>query len=140
MAKNYDPKSVVLTLGTHIVSGYADGTFITAARNNQMFTLQSGASGETSRSKSSDFSGTLELVLMQTSISNDFLQSKASLDELNNAGKFTVGLLDENGTTIISAVEAWVQQQPSVEFGKELSERTWTLETGELIMKVGGTA
>ena len=126
-------------LGGHTVAGYADGTFITVARNNQMFTLQSGASGETSRSKSNDFSGTIELQIMQTSLTNEWLQTKATLDEVSNGGKFAVGLIDGNGTTVVTAVEAWVQQQPSTEFGKELSERTWIIETGELIMKLGGT-
>ena len=139
MAKDYDPKKVVLTIGGHPVEGYADGTFITVSRNNQMWTLQSGASGETARSKSNDRSGTVEIVLMQTSVSNDVLSTKVKDDELNNSGKFVLGIDDEHGKTVIAGLESWVQQQPSTEFAKELSERTWIIETGDLEMFIGGT-
>ncbi|TDI74601.1 MAG: DUF3277 family protein [Betaproteobacteria bacterium] len=141
MAKDYDPKKVTLNLGGHIAQGFAEGTFITVARNNDMWTLQSGASGETARSKSNDRSGTIEVTLMQTSITNDYLASKAALDESDlNGGKFAAGLMDANGTTLVGAVELWVKQQPSMELAKELSDRTWMLETGDLEMFVGGTA
>ena len=139
MAKDYDPKKVVLTIGGHPVEGYADGTFITVSRNNQMWTLQSGASGETARSKSNDRSGTVEIVLMQTSVSNDVLSTKVKDDDLNNSGKFVLGIDDEHGKTVIAGLESWVQQQPSTEFAKELSERTWIIETGDLEMFIGGT-
>ena len=139
MAKDYDPKKVVLTIGGHPIEGYADGTFITVSRNNQMWTLHSGASGETARSKSNDLSGTVEIVLMQTSVSNDVLSAKVKADELTNGGKFILGIDDEHGKTVIGALEAWVQQQPSSEFAKELSDRTWIIETGNLQMFIGGT-
>ena len=140
MAKDYDPKKVTLTLGAHTAQGFADGTFITVARNNQMWTVHSGASGETARSKSNDRSGTIELVVMQTSLTNDFLSAQVALDESSlNSGKFVLGLLDSNGITVCGAVEAWVQQQPSAEYSKEISDRTWIIETGDLEMFVGGT-
>ncbi len=139
MAKDYDPKKVTCTYAGHTFEGYADGTFITVSRNNQMWTAQVGASGEGARSKSNDRSGTVELSLMMTSKSNDFLSARAALDELNGSGKGVLGILDENGTTIVGATEAWVQQIPSMEYGKELSERTWVLETTDLEIFIGGT-
>jgi hypothetical protein len=139
MTKDYDPLKVVLTIGGVAIEGYADGTFITVARNNQMWTLQSGASGETARSKSNDRSGTVEIVLMQTSMSNDLLSGKVKADELTNGGKFLLGIDDEHGKTLVAGLESWVQQQPSTEFAKELSERTWIIETGDLEMFIGGT-
>lgn len=138
--KDYDPKKVTLSLGGHIAEGFADGTFITVSRNNPTWTHKSGASGESARGKSNDFSGTIELSLMQTSKTNDFLSAKMVLDESNlNAGKFPVGIIDANGTTVITGVEAWVTQPPSTEWGKEIGDRVWTIEVGELLMFVGGT-
>jgi len=137
--KDYDPKQVVLSLGGVAVEGYADGTFITAQRNNQTFNLVSGASGETVRAKSNDKTGTLEITLLQSSATNDWLSGKMLADEgPTNAGKFSVAMIDKNGTTVVSAVEGWVQQPPAVEYGKELGERTWTIECGELLFLVGG--
>ena len=137
--KDYDPKKVTLNLGGHIAQGFADGTFITVARNNQTFNTVSGASGEVVRAKSNDLTGTFEITLMQSSLTNDWLSGKMLLDEApDSAGKFSVGIIDGNGTTILTATEAWVQQPPSTEYGKELGERAWTLEAGEIIFFVGG--
>ena len=136
---SYDPANVVVNIGGHIAGGFADGTFVNVSRNNQTWTLTSGADGSTARSKSNDMSGTLEITLMQTSATNNFLSAKHAADELDGSGKFAIHLLDANGTTLLHALEAWVQQAPSVEYGKELSDRTWTIETGSLIYdSVGG--
>lgn len=138
--KDYDPRKVTITVGGSIIEGFADGTFVTVSRNNQTWTTASGASGEHARSKSNDRSGTVELTLMQTSASNDVLSAFMQLDESNlNAGKFPFSLTDANGNTLIAAVEMWVQQPPSVEYGKELGDRVWTLEAGDIKMFVGGT-
>lgn len=137
--KDYDPKKVSINLGGHIAQGFADGTFVSVSRNNQSFTLVSGASGETARSKSNDKSGTIELTLMMTSATNDYLSGKLLADEGPlNAGKFAFGIIDANGSTIVGATEAWVQQPPTVEYGKELGERVWTLEAGDLFITAGG--
>jgi len=137
--KDYDPKKVTINLGGHIAQGFADGSFVSISRNNQSFNLVSGAGGEVARAKSQDKSGTIELTLMQTSETNDFLSGKMIADEgPTSAGKFAFGLIDANGTTVVAATEVWVQQPPTVEYGKELGDRVWTLEAGELLFNVGG--
>lgn len=149
--KDYDPLNVVITLDSHIVSGFADGTYITVTRNNQTWNTVAGASGEHARAKSNDRTGTVEITLMQTSITNDWLSNKLYADEMKgNTGKFKLSIIDGNGPlddtnvlgqTTINALEAWVQQAPSVEFGKELSDRVWTIEAGDLeFIRVGGTS
>ena len=137
--KDYDPNGVVISLGppigegaTLVIEGFADGTFITVNRNNPNWSLMSGASGETARAKSNDRTGTVELTLMQSSASNNILSAFLSADELSNSGKFSFYMEDASSKTVISASEMWVQQAPTVEFGKELGDRVWTLETGQL--------
>jgi len=137
--KDYDPKKVVVTIGPYTAEGFADGSFITATRNNQTWNTVSGASGEHARSKSNDKSGTFELTLLQTSATNDILNQYMLLDENSNAGKFNFGITDENGITVVASTQAWVQQPPSVEFGKELGDRAWTIESGSILFTVGGT-
>ena len=137
--KDYDPTKVtVLIGGLYTVAGFADGTFVTASRTNQTWNLISGASGEHSRSKNQDKSGTFELTLMQTSATNNILSQYMLLDENSGQGKFPIAILDDVGTTIVEATQAWVQQPPSVEYGKELGDRTWTLEAGSIEFYVGG--
>jgi hypothetical protein len=138
--KDYDPNKVTITVGGNIIEGFADSTFVTVSRNNQTWAVASGASGEHARAKSNDKTGNVELTLMQTSASNDILSAYMLLDESSaNSGKFPFAISDANGNTLIAAVEMWVQQPPSVEYGKELGDRVWTLEAGDLEMFVGGT-
>jgi len=139
--KDYDPLKVAIHIAGQPVEGFADGTFITVTRNAQTWTNQTGAGGESARSKSNDKSGTVEITLMQTSATNDLLSGLFLADEnVSGSGKFGFTLSDENGTTNITSTDMWVQQPPSVEFGKELSDRVWTLETGNLIYAaVGGS-
>ena len=138
--KDYDPKKVTLTLEAHVAEGFGDGTFVTVSRSEQSWSVASGASGEHARSKSNNRTGTWEITLMQTSKTNDFLTAKMLADEgPGNAGKFTVNLLDANGATVVGSLEAWVQKPPSVEYGKDLGDRVWTLESGDIEFFVGGT-
>jgi hypothetical protein len=135
MAKNtkdYDPNQVAFHIGPHLAEGFADGTFITATRNNQSWNTVSGASGEHARARSNDKTGTFELVLMQSSATNEVLSQYLVLDELNGTGKFPCAIDDVIGGTKIGTLQGWVQQPPSVEYGKELGDRTWTIECGDM--------
>ena len=138
--KDYDPRQVSIYLGGHTASGFADGTFVSISRNNPMFAVVSGASGEEVRSKSNDTTGTIELTVMQTSETNDYLTAKMLSDEGPlAAGKFSFMLIDGTGRTLVLATECWVEQPPTVEYGKEVGERTWRLVAGDLRFTVGGT-
>jgi len=138
--KDFDPGLLKITVGGHAVEGFADGTFLSIATNNPFWTLAAGASGEFARSKSKDKSATIEITLMQTSLSNNVLSAYALADDTANTGKFALGILDENGFSIYTAAEAWVQQMPTVTYGKEISDITWVIETGGLTPHfIGGT-
>lgn len=136
--KTYDPKNVSIIIGSHIVSGFADGTFINVERRNPTWSLVAGASGETERSKSNDKSGRITLTLLQSSASNDILSGFAQSDELDNSGTFPLLMKEDTGTTIIEATEAWCTKPSNTPYGKESQGREWVIETGELVMVVGG--
>ena len=138
MAKTYDPKQVSVIIGGYIVSGYADGTFVTLARNNDNWTRQGGADGEQTRAKSNDRSGLLTITLMQSSLSNGVLQGFAIADELGNSGTFSFLVKDNNGTEIAAAEIAWVQKPSDKSYAKENENREWIIETGELNYLGGG--
>ncbi len=138
MAKTYDPKKVSVIVGGHIVEGYADGTFVGVARNNDAWTRTGGADGEQTRAKSNDKSGTVTLTLMQSSLSNAILSGFTTADELNNGGTFPLLVKDSNGSEVHAAEIAWVQKRSDSGFGKENENREWVIETGELNMIGGG--
>lgn len=138
MVKTYDPKDVAVTFGAKIISGYADGTFVTVERNEQTFNLKVGADGEGTRVKSNNKGGKITIVLMQSSASNDDLSAAAAADELSNNGVEPATVRDGSGRSIFGAATAWVQKQPNAEFGKEATTRTWVIETDEVDMFIGG--
>lgn len=138
MLKTYDPAKVSVIVGGHIVEGYADGEFVTATRNSDTFSRQGGASGEQTRAKSNDRSGTFTITLMQSSVSNAVMQGFALADEVGNAGLVPVLIKDSNGSELATAEQAWIQKPSDKGFAKEVGDRQWVLETGELIFAGGG--
>jgi hypothetical protein len=136
--KTYDPKKVIITLGPTVITGYAKDTFVKAGRIADTVTSEAGASGEVARALNADHRGTIELTLMQTSISNDFLSAQAVIDENTGAGALPFLMTDLRGTTILSARNAWVKKYADSEFGQGLSNRAWSIETDELEIFVGG--
>lgn len=136
--KTYDPKQVSLIVGGKIISGYTDGTFISAERNEQMFNLKVGVDGIGTRAKTNNQSGKITITLHQSSNSNDDLSAFAAADELSNAGAVPILLRDASGRTLASALTAWVQKLANAEFAKEVSNRVWVLETDQLLLFDGG--
>lgn len=137
MAKTYDPKQYSLIVGGHIVNGFADGTFIRVARNNDSWALAVGADGEGARAKSNNKSGTFVFTLLQTSQSNSVLSGFHNADELNNGGQVPVLVKNNNGDDIHEAATAWVRKPADVELAKEITNREWTVETDNVTMLVG---
>jgi hypothetical protein len=138
MVFTYDPKNVSMIVGGKIMHGFGDGTFIKVSRNEQAFNLKVGVDGEGTRAKSNNKSGKFEITLMQSSSSNDILSGYATADELSNLGAVPVLLRDNNGTTLATALTGWVQKLPDSELAKEITTRTWTIETDALEMFIGG--
>lgn len=140
MVLNYDPSNVSIIFGGIILSGYDDGTFVTIARNNDMFSLKMGADGIGARAKSSDRSGRVTATLLQTSPVNDQLSAIAIADELTGEGVLPLLVRDGSGTTVASGLSAWIVKMPDAEFGKDIGNRVWVFESDKLQIHVGGNS
>lgn len=138
--QTYDAKKVIVTIGGNPITGFADGTFLSIVPNADDFTKVAGADGNVARSKSNDKSFRVTLTLMQTSPSNDVLSSLRRADSIANAGIVPIQVKDLGGTSIFSAPECWVARPPDGEFGKELSQRAWMIDTGPADYFVGGNS
>lgn len=139
MAHTYDPTSVIVIFGAIRLTGFMDGSFVTAERNADAWTTKAGAQGDVVRTKNLDRTGTVKVSLQQSSAANDLLSAQARIDELTNFGTQPVQIQDLNGTTLVHATNAWVKKYPNVEFGKELSAREWVFECETLDFTVGGS-
>lgn len=134
----FDPKQFSMIVGGKIMSGFSDGTFIKVSRNEQAFNLKVGVDGEGTRAKSNNRSGKYEITLMMSSSSNDDLSGFAAADELSNTGAVPVLLKDGSGRTVCASTTGWVQKYPDSEFAKEVTTRTWVVESDEINMFIGG--
>jgi hypothetical protein len=134
----YDPSQVVITVDGAALSGLAAGTFVTVSRSTDTFTTVVGADGEVTRVKSADRSGTLSVVLTQSSNSNAVLAALAARDELTSNAVFPIQVKDNSGTSIFFSSEAWIKKPPDGSFGDTLGTREWTFGLARVEMNHGG--
>ncbi len=136
--KTYDPKEVSVIVNGNIIGGFGEGSMVRVNRREDAFALTIGVTGEGTRSKSNDRSASIEIELLQSSLSNDVLSGLATADDVSNTGAVPIEVRDHNGTSIYSAETAWVMKIADSEFGAEATNRVWTLETDSLQVHVGG--
>ena len=115
----YNPKDLVITLGTHVATGIADDSFVTIDPNGDGITKKVGCDGEVVRS-----------IVFQTSPTNSFLNQKLKLDKKTGEGMFPILIKDLRGGLVHSAQQAWVTKPPSRGYGKEAGTREWEIHTG----------
>jgi hypothetical protein len=128
--QTYDPKRVSIALGSHVVSGYAEGSFVTIEPGGDGTSKTVGADGEVVRSIDPDNTSTVTITLLQTSRTVKFAQDQYDRDQANGNGMFPVLVRDNRGGLVFSAAQAWVTNRPSREFAKEAGEREIVIETG----------
>ena len=133
--KTYNPKEVTVALGSHIVTGFADDSFITIDPNGDGITKKVGCDGEVVRSVSPDDTYIVKLSLLQTSATNSFLQGMIAKDIKNGGGTFPITVKDLKGGMVFSTSAAWATKPASRGYGKEASNREWELHTGSATLK-----
>ena len=138
MLKTYNAADVSIIFGTRALTGLAEGTFVTIARDEDSFTKQVGADGEVTRSKTSNRSGTAVLVLQQASDANDFLSESLIADEAAGTGVKPFKMQDKSGNSLAFGRESWVRKPADNAKGRDSGENTWTLDIAELDDFVGG--
>ena len=137
----YDPASVAITFKGKLLTGFADGSFISATQAENQFDLQVGSDGESCRNRSNNRSGTITVTLIHTSASNEVLRALHQEDLLartvdggapEGAGVGSFQVKDLNGTTLLTAENAWISKFPSVDFDRESTSREWEFMTDNL--------
>lgn len=127
----YNPKKVTCALGRHIVSGFADDSFITVEPAGDGTSYVVGADGEIARSIDPSNVYTLKLSLLQASASNQFLQSMYDKDKKDGTGTFQVNIADILGNDKFTGAVAWVTKPASWVRGKAQNNREWEIAVGD---------
>ena len=131
--KTYDPKEVTVAAGNHIVTGFADDSFISIEANGDGISKKVGCDGEIVRSVSPDNTYKIKISLLQTSDSNTFFSNKVDQDRDTGDGMFALLIKDLKGGLVFSTEAAWCTKKASVTRGKESTNREWEIETGDSI-------
>lgn len=132
--KTYNPKEVVVACGTHIVSGYADDSFINIEPNGDGITKKVGCDGEIARSISPDNTYKVKITLLQNSDSNSFFSNIADYDRATGNGLFPVLIKDLRGGLLFATEAAWVVKKSPATRGKETNNREWEIDTASAVM------
>lgn len=138
--RTYDPKKIVITIGPHIVTGYAEDEFISIEPVGDGTTSMSGADGEVVRSLSNDGRHTITLTVQAQSPTNTYLSNLMRLDRASGGrGIVPFMLRDLLGTSLFAASQCWVVNTPTQGFGAQATEREWALEAVATDIFVGGS-
>lgn len=132
--KTYNPKEVVVACGTHIVSGYADDSFISIEPNGDGITKKVGCDGEIARSISPDNTYKVKITLLQNSDSSSFFSNIADYDRATGNGLFPVLIKDLRGGLLFATEAAWVIKKSPATRGKETNNREWEIDTASAVM------
>ena len=130
----YDPKKVTVTIGeledvpglsikTHTITGFAEGTFVTAEKNEDKYTMVSGGQEETTRVVHGNNQGTVTVTLKHTSPSNSVLAKVANSDEVVSVW---VNDLNTDGPMLAGGNEGWLQKPAAQSRGNSVENITWT--------------
>lgn len=123
----YNPRKVTCSFGTHMVSGFADDSFISIEADGDGTSYVIGADGAMVRSIDPSNVYKITLTLLQTSQTNDYLMARWEQDHTEGDGTFSVSISDVLGDERFSSAVAWVTKPATWERGKEQSNREWEI-------------
>ncbi|MEW5803912.1 MAG: hypothetical protein AB1847_17595 [bacterium] len=129
--KTYTPAKVSVIIGGSIIKSWDT---VKVGRDNDRWNFSEGTSGEVTRTQNASLLGAIVLTLPQASKDN------ATLSAFEMAGTLIPCLIvDKSGASVATMPEGTVVKVPDSEFGKEATQREWTIK-GEVIdpFVVGG--
>lgn len=133
MGEVFDPKQVAVSFRGVNGSGWGDGQFLAAAKNEEGFFLKVGADGEYGVAVNANESGRVTVTTLNTGPFNDFLTNCANL---KLRGPLMIS--DLSGRMKISAPVAWVVKVADVNKSKNVETNAWIFEGGKMTISNNG--
>lgn len=128
MYQQYSPKDVVCSWNGIAIEGFAPDSFLRLQRTSPLITPVVGAGGQVALTRNADKTGTIEIELMQTSLSNQMLsaiQAKQDNMELEADISSNFVIYDPSGSVLATGINAWLQELPQIELGRDQNSKTW---------------
>lgn len=135
---------IVVSQGTwsHVMSGYAEDTFVRVVPQSDKFEMYIGADRTATRVYKGNEAGTIEVTLQQTSSSNDILSQIYKNDIANPSAEtmFTITVRDNSGRSLYYAEEAYIGKTPDSDFANSMQTRQWSIMCPRLQEHIGGNS
>lgn len=142
MASNvltYSPADVKIVLCGYIMTGVVSVTL--KWKGARPMKVVRGLNGQHTRVLNKDLYATIELEVLQTSISNDILTSVLVQDRRTSSARMELTVTDTRGNTKYQSTDAFVGAYPDIRQSGELITRTWEIECLNFIDGgIGGNA
>lgn len=140
MAKRntWDSLKLSVIAGKHITTGFAQGSLIEIVPDSDVWTTTVDADGNSSRHKTNNNNFTVTITLAQSSPSNDVYSGFYNLDRLSNTGSFPMVIEDDNGTTLITSLGAYIERPADASMSIENTDRVWVIKMTDANYFVGG--
>ncbi|WP_419957216.1 phage structural protein [Psychrobacillus psychrotolerans] len=120
----YDARKVTTTVGGLFITGFAEGTFVSASKDEDNFEPTVSAQGDVAVAVRNNTLGTIEFTLNQTSPSISYLDRLA-----NNSTMVPAWVISNNTAKEVSGgTMAMVTKPADKEYADTVSERTFTLK------------
>lgn len=137
----YDPTKLTVIVGGVIVTGFSDGDYITAKRDEDLYTKRVGADGHVARARNGNKSGTIEIKLLQSSPAVAELSALVALDNFLFDGDVLIPIAitsPGDGAELVVSTQSWLKTAPEMVFGKEVGERSFIFDCADLKLSLAG--
>lgn len=125
--KTFVPANVNISWGGIILEGFSTDSFVTVSRSSDNTTVQVGAAGDVGITKIADRTGTVEITLMQNSVTHRILSAiQTAQDVGDELYRANMTITDPSGSMICKIFNAHIQTPPEVTLGADQNEKTWT--------------
>lgn len=142
----YSPEEIQVVISVadqvHVVSGFADGSFINITRQTPASELYVGADLSAGRTKRRNKASVIDITLAQYSASNDVFQRIQIMDEedATDAYVFALTIKDNSGRTVAFSNQAFIATTPDVTFDTTMGTRAWQISAVSMVTHYGGNA
>lgn len=137
--KNYSPDLVDVVFKGILITGFAEGTFISIEREVDTFTKKVGSLGDVARTRSLNKSGKITITVMDTHPINDALATVIAADEATGLQYGPFSMKDRSGNTVARATEAWCMRVPKIARAQATGNVEYVFEAASIFIVHGGS-
>lgn len=125
--RTYDSQEANLVVDGVVLTGRAEGTWLTAERSEDDFTEYVGAHGEVALAETNNFTGEITVTLEVTSPSNAYLYELSRRRGSRAIVPAVIVDANEHGGIRVSASQARVRRPANYETASEITQREWKI-------------